>query len=392
MEILENLMSALSTRFGNVLPAIIGAVLVILIGFFIARLVRKLVENLLKKTSIDEKIAQKLHSPVRIDTFVAKLAYYLVVIYALIIALNLLGVDGVTAPLEAMLAKFMEFLPNIIGAGVIGFVGYMIASIVSEMTGFLSESLESFGEKMGFDAGSISLSKILKQIVFVIIFIPILIIALDTLKMESISRPASEMLASLLDAIPMIIAAVILLAVFYVVGKFIVNFLTELLKSLGVDDMVKNMGLESIFGDTKFSSLIGSIVFFFIMFTGVIAAANKLNIGQVEVILTNVMGIAGKVFFGMIILMAGVFISNLAVKALSASGKNNHMIPLVRFAVIGIFLSFALHTMGIAASIVNLAFGLTLGAIAVAFALSFGLGGREAAGKEMERFFENLRK
>jgi len=48
--------------------------------------------------------------------------------------------------------------------------------------------------------------------------------------------------------------------------------------------------------------------------------------------------------------------------------------------------------MGIAASIVNLAFGLTLGAIAVAFALSFGLGGRNAAGKEMERFFDNLRK
>ena len=47
--------------------------------------------------------------------------------------------------------------------------------------------------------------------------------------------------------------------------------------------------------------------------------------------------------------------------------------------------------MGIAESIVNLAFGLTLGAIAVAFALSFGLGGREAAGKQMEHFFNDMR-
>jgi hypothetical protein len=46
--------------------------------------------------------------------------------------------------------------------------------------------------------------------------------------------------------------------------------------------------------------------------------------------------------------------------------------------------------MGIAESIVNLAFGLTLGSIAVAFALSFGLGGREAAGKQMSKFFKKM--
>ena len=48
--------------------------------------------------------------------------------------------------------------------------------------------------------------------------------------------------------------------------------------------------------------------------------------------------------------------------------------------------------MGIAENIVNMAFGLTLGAAAVAFALSFGLGGREAAGKQMERFFDKMNK
>jgi hypothetical protein len=51
-----------------------------------------------------------------------------------------------------------------------------------------------------------------------------------------------------------------------------------------------------------------------------------------------------------------------------------------------------LRAMGIADDIVNLAFGLTLGAIAVAFALSFGLGGREAAGRQMEHWLSKLRK
>lgn len=51
----------------------------------------------------------------------------------------------------------------------------------------------------------------------------------------------------------------------------------------------------------------------------------------------------------------------------------------------GLVLAMGLKAMGIADSIVNLAFGLTLGSVAVAFALSFGLGGREAAARLLRR-------
>jgi len=47
--------------------------------------------------------------------------------------------------------------------------------------------------------------------------------------------------------------------------------------------------------------------------------------------------------------------------------------------------------MGLADDIVNMAFGLTLGSIAVAVALAFGLGGREAAGKQLEYWFNKMR-
>ncbi|MCC7216995.1 MAG: hypothetical protein IT517_09510, partial [Burkholderiales bacterium] len=60
--------------------------------------------------------------------------------------------------------------------------------------------------------------------------------------------------------------------------------------------------------------------------------------------------------------------------------------------IIGLVLAMGLRSMGVADSIVNLAFGLTLGAVAIAVALSFGLGGREAAGKLMEHWFSKLRR
>lgn len=392
MKTFENLLNSLSTQFGNVLPGVLGAILVLILGFFVAGIIKRIVKKLMLKTSVDEKLAAKLNTSINIGDFVAKLAYYLVVIYTLLIALNLLGVESVLQPLEDMMRKFVGYLPNIVGAGVITFAGYMIASIASEATGFLSTRLENFGQTIGLNAGSISLSKIVKQVVFIFVFIPILILALDTLNMDAISQPASEMLGSVLNAVPKIIAAVILLAVFFIIGKYVVSIVTELLKNLGLDNMANNMGISAMLGNSSFSSLIGNVALFFIMFTGVIAAADKLELGQVQTILNDVFGIAGRIFFGMIILMLGMFVSNIAVKALEKSEGNSYMIPIVRFATLGIFLAFALHTMGIAESIVNLAFGLTLGAVAIAFALSFGLGGREAAGKQMDHFFTKIRK
>ena len=60
--------------------------------------------------------------------------------------------------------------------------------------------------------------------------------------------------------------------------------------------------------------------------------------------------------------------------------------------IIGLVLAMGLRSMGIADVIVNLAFGLTLGAAAIAVALSFGLGGREAAGKLMEYWLSKIRR
>ena len=392
MEYLDNLINSLSGQFGNKIPGILGALVVLIVGFFFAKIVRKIVEKLMNKTAIDERIGQKMQTSVRIDKFIAKLVYYLIVLFTLILVLDLLGAGDVLEPLKNMLNKFLGYIPNVILAGILSFAGYIIASIASEATGFLSERLEGFGKKLGMDTGTLDLSKIVKQIVFVIIFIPILIMALDALNMSTISDPAKEILAKMMNAIPKIILAVVILGVFFIIGKYVVAIVSELLRNLGLDNLANKMGLSKVMGDASLSTLIGNIALFFIMFMGIISAADKLELNQVQEILNNVMHIAGKVFFGLIIMMVGIFISNLVTDMLSKSEGNGYMIPIAKFAVMGIFLAFALHTMGIAESIVNLAFGLTLGSVAIAFALSFGLGGREAAGKQMEKFFNKFDK
>lgn len=81
----------------------------------------------------------------------------------------------------------------------------------------------------------------------------------------------------------------------------------------------------------------------------------------------------------------------MAHKVLSRGEHSEVLATVARYAILALVFAIGLNAMGLADTIVHLAFGLTLGAIAVAFALSFGLGGREAAGKHMEYLLEKPR-
>mgnify|MGYP000202982694 CR=1 FL=1 len=389
MENLEQFLNGLSGRIGSFLPNILGAILVFIIGLFVASLVRKIVAKLLRSTQLDERVNKKMQSNFDFEKILSKMAYYLVLLFVVLLVLDLLGVERVLEPLEGMLNKFTRQIPNVVIAGLVGFAGYILAKIASEAVGFLAGSLESFSSRIGW-TGTISITSIVKQLVFIFVFIPILIVALDYLKMYAISKPATAMLSSLLLAIPKILVAVVILGVFYFIGKYVVNVIVTLLKNMGTDRLADKMQIDAVMGTKSLSDIIGNVLFFFIMFAGVIAAVDKLEFAELSDILNNLMTISGKILFGLIIMMFGNFISIYASRLVSGAEKG-YVRTIARYAILIIFVAMALHTMGIAPSIVNLAFGLTLGALAIAFALAFGLGGREAAGKHLDHLLRKWR-
>lgn len=374
---------------GSLLPGVLGALLVLIIGYFIAKAVSRLAGNLIRKSSLDQRLGEK--SEVNIAKSVQKLMYYILMVIVLLVVLEILGVENVLEPLEGMLSEFLGFIPNLVAAGVIAFAGYVIAQIVSELVGLASDAIESFAYRMGM-SGGIDFTKIIKQLVFIFIFIPILISALDALQLKAISEPATMMLGKLIGAIPNIIAAAIILAVFYIVGKYVTNILRQLLKNLGTDQLSSKLGLDKILGTkTSLSDLAGHIAFFFIVFTGVVSALEKLDFTRMSEVLRDIFEMTGQIFFGLVILAIGNMISLVASKAVSQSENSSFLASVARVAVLGLFLAISLRAMGIANDIVELAFGLTLGSVAVAIALSFGLGGREAAGKQMEHILSKFR-
>ncbi len=102
----------------------------------------------------------------------------------------------------------------------------------------------------------------------------------------------------------------------------------------------------------------------------------------------------GNILIGATILVIGFWLANLAHNAIERADTTNSesLAGIARVAILGLVIAMGLRAMGIADDIVNLAFLLTFGAVAVVVALSFGLGGREAAGRQMEHWLAKFRK
>jgi hypothetical protein len=303
--------------------------------------------------------------------------------------------QGLLTPVQDMVDEILAMLPNIFAAVVLGVVGWFVAKLLRNLVANLlaAAGVDKLGERVGLK-GTMPLSNLLGLLVFIFVFVPALIAALNALEIETISGPATEMLAELMAAIPNIFAAALILAVAFFLAEFVGNLVANLLGGVGFDQLPGKLGLAGVSPEgASPSRFVGRVIVFFVLLFATVEAAGVLGFSQVSEIVAMLIEFGGQVLLGIVIIGVGLWIANLAHGAISRLNRPNSafVAGLARFTILGMVLAMGLRAMGIADDIVNLAFGLTLGALAVAVALSFGLGGREAAGKQMEHWLAKFR-
>jgi hypothetical protein len=237
-----------------------------------------------------------------------------------------------------------------------------------------------------------TLSRLVGLLVYIFVFVPALIAALNALRIEAISAPATQMLGAFMAAVPNVFGAALILVVAWVVSRFIASLATSVLGGVGFDTVPEKLGLARAFqGEITPSQLVGRIIVFFIMLFATIEAANRVGFAQVSKLGAMLIEFSAQVLLGVVIIAVGFWLSNLAHGAVRrvAGANAGPVASITRFAILGLVVAMGLRAMGLANDIVNLAFALTLGSVAVA--LSFGLGGREAAGRQMEHWLSRLR-
>lgn len=342
-----------------------------------------------------------------------EVGYWLVWLLGLIAALNVLELTSIVQPLNNMVGGFLAYLPQVVGAALIFFIGFVLATIVRRMVEATVQAIEL--DRRLVDAGLTAtprgpgLARLLGILVFTLIIIPVSIAALDVLNISAISDPATAMLNNILMTIPRVIGAALIIFIAYMIGRWVAVLTQEGLRGIGFDDIIRSIasaepirvGMEKMdptpgvdtvnLKDFPPSRLIGLAVLIGIVLFASVEAARLLEFGAMAAMLTEVLQLASRVLFGAVIIALGVLLANILSAAASKGDKPSAEVMgvAVRWGVIALSVAVGLRFMGLANDIIVLAFGLILGSVAVAVAIAFGIGGRDAAKALLARWTSN---
>jgi hypothetical protein len=383
-------------------PKVLIALLIIVATWIVARAVKWAIQKMVDRTP-----ALRKHAPGKPGETVghqlgtiAKLIIWLVGIMA---ALQFLGVGQILAPINALTLQIFEFLPRLIGAGLIFFVGLIVARIVRQLveTVLSAAHVDGLLGRIGITTSDgsasnsadptpaspstrASLARAAGVLVFALIIIPVAIAALQVLGIEAISGPAIAMLNQILTAIPRVLAAALWIGIAFIAARFLKTIIEAILPPTGFDQAIKSTGVVP--AATTPSRVVANVAMIAIILVASIEAAKQLGGDQIAIFLAQVTELGGKVIFGTLIIVAGIFLARIVANLVgSGTGEGGYAQTIVRYAIIALFTAIGLTFMGLADQIVMLAFGLILGSAAVATALAFGLGGRDAAARILER-------
>jgi hypothetical protein len=400
-------------------PRILAAIAILVVAYFVGKGVKWALAKGIDKVPGLHHANDGSAKNETVGARLGDVGYWLVLLIGLILALNTLQLTGVTQPLNTMLQEFGQFVPNLVGAGLLFFVGFILATIAKRLVVAALEAanLDGWLEKAGLSrlTGAGGIAKAVGTLVFVLIIIPVAISALQILNIEAISTPAVAVLNEILAAIPNVMAAAIVLAIAFVIARWVASLIEQLLPSLGFDNSIRALGSmgggssptptpadrydtatsTSAGSSTSPSKIVGQVAFAAIMIFAAVEAARLLQFAAISEILAEILALGGQVIFGGVIIAAGVIIANVLSRAIDkgTGGADGIASNIVKWATIALSVAIGLRFMGLANDIITLAFGLILGSAAVAFALAvgvggalaIGLGGREQGGRMAQR-------
>lgn len=345
-----------------------------------------------EKFKLDDKIGSRLDAgePVSFSftKSISEMGYGVVFLLFLPAILAGLGLRDLSEPTQRMVEETLAFLPQFFGAIVILGVGWFVAKIIRDViTGLLlSLGVDSALQKMNIDqvTGGVRFSKLGGTLAYGLIIILVFVQALKKLSLDAITEPIVEILNQFFSAVPSVLFAAFLVIITYFIAKIISQIVSQILEGVGFNNILEKLGFASqTFSSPKStpSQIAGIIAFYALMFFAVIEALDKVGLESISEIVREITVFAGQVLLGLIIFAVGLFVANVVTNTIKNSSvpNSNILAFLARTGILILVGAMALKRMGLADEIVNIAFGLVLGSLALGAGLAFGLGGKEEA-------------
>ncbi|MEM7384150.1 MAG: mechanosensitive ion channel [Verrucomicrobiota bacterium] len=362
-----------------------GAIILLIIGYFVAKFLGRLTTKVLGRTNIDDKLANLMGSSsgVGLEKALGKFVFIIAMLTVLIAVLDMLKLQQVTKPLTDMVNEVMGAIPNILKAGIILAIGVFIAKLVKSLVYGVLTTFR-LDERLKLGEGD-TLAKSISSALFFLIILMILPTVLGALALKEVSEPMQALVGDIMAYLPRILTAAIIMGIGYLIAHIVQKLLSNLLQAVGFNNLVEKFGYRAAEGSKPPSIILSYAVMTIILVIMATQALDKLQLpfisGLSGELLTGFFLILG----GLIILGIGIFAANFAYKNLV--DRNATLATVARIVIIIVASAMALQRAQIAPEISTTAFEVLIKAVgiaiglggAIAIGLSFGLGGRENA-------------
>ncbi len=372
----------------------------LIIAIVAAALASFIVKKLFRLTNLDKKMSGSDGNGMAVK-FIGKLVFLIVFLLFLPAVLGALGLDSISKPITDFASVFIDYIPNIIAAAILVFLGIFIGQMLSDVISTLlgktkidsltdkmknnrADSSENEGDGMSGSESTVKISKVIGTIVYCAVVLIAIVQALKVLNIETLSRPAIEIINTVFGAVPDIVLAVLVVALGVVIANIVCKLMQNLLTGLNVDGLTSKIlaGKKTSFSLTNF--IVNAVRVLIILFV----LAEGVDILGLEV-LSNIMGVIigylPLVIKAVLIALAAFIGANL-LDSFSSKSMSGMKLPvkLIKMIIYVLAAFMILSQLKLAPTIVEFGFIIMLAALGVAFALAFGIGGRDFAKKTLD--------
>jgi small-conductance mechanosensitive channel len=208
---------------------------------------------------------------------------------------------------------------------------------------------------------------------------------------EGMFQPLENALSTFLSYIPQLIGALIILIVGYIVAKVLQAVVGRVLQGIGFDRWMERGGIKQFFDRAETNqtpaSIIGALVFWFVFIIAITMAADALGIPQVSVVLAQLIAYIPNIIAAILILILAALLANFISGIVRGATGSDILASIAQYAIIVYAVFAALTQLGVAVQLTANTFLIVLGAVALAAAIAFGIGGREVAQDILEKAY-----
>ena len=373
------------------IPNVLMAILQIVLCIIVVLIVRAIILKLGKTLKLEEKLGKiglsdASGSPLKL---LANLVGLVIIILFVPSILANLGLGSIIAPINAMMTNLLSYIPQLLGAAIIIVVGYFVAKIIKQIvTALLRKTkLDSFQDRLGVrtELDNAKFSVVIGNVIFALIFIPIIISALDVLKITSISGPAVSMLTAIFGIIPNIFVAIVLIVIGVMIAKLVYSILTGILTSIGTDKVVKRIIRSDEASKFSLVKIINEAVRAIIIILFVVQALNVLKLDFMSNVGNVIVSYLPSLVFAFVIMIVGYLFASWLKSIIDESTNGGKSGAFAKWTILVLTGFIILNQLGFAMVIVNYVFLIVITALALAFAIAFGIGGRDFAARMLNK-------